>query len=56
MLDYHPQQLSQATIAEVLGVSQPAVSKSLQGTDPNDPEVRRIAALLGWIKLITNDA
>ena len=56
MLDYHPQQLSQATIAEVLGVSQQAISKSIQRTDPDDPEVKQIAALLGWIKLTTNDA
>ena len=56
MLDYHPQQLSQTTIADVLGVSQPAVSRSLQRTDPDDPEVKRIAALLGWIKLTTNYA
>ena len=51
MLDYHPQRLSQTTIAEVLGVSHQAISKSLRRTDPNDPEVRRVAALLGWIKL-----
>ena len=53
MLDYHPQRLSQTTIAEVLGVSHQAISKSLRRTDPNDPEVRRVAALLGWIKLAT---
>ena len=59
VVDYHPQQLSQATIADVLDVSQPAVSRSIQRTDPDDlddPEVKRIAALLGWIKVITNDA
>ena len=56
VVDYHTQQLSQATIADVLGVSQPAVSKSLRRTDPDDPEVKRIAALLGWIKLTTNHA
>ena len=56
MLDYHPQRLSQTTIAEVLGVSQQAISKSLHRIDPDDPEVGRIAALLGWVKLITNDA
>ena len=44
------------TIADVLDVSQQAISRSLQRTDPDDPEVRRIAALLGWIKLTTNDA
>ena len=44
------------TIADVLDVSQQAISRSLRRTDPNDPEVKRIAALLGWIKLITNDA
>ena len=51
--DYHPQQLSQTAIAGALGVSQQAISKSLLRTDPNDPEVKRIAALLGWIKLTT---
>ena len=56
MVDYHPQRLSQTTIAEVLGMSQPALSKSLRRTAPDDPEVKRIAALLGWVKLITNDA
>ena len=56
MVDYHPQRLSQTTIAEVLGVSQQAISKSLRRTDPNDPEVKRVAALLGWVKLATNDA
>ena len=55
-LDYHPRRLSQTTITEVLGVSHQAISKSLRRTDPNDPEVRRVAALLGWIKLATNDA
>ena len=56
MMDYHPHQLNQTTIAEVLGVSQQAISKSIQRIDPNDPEVRQVAALLGWIKLTTNDA
>ena len=56
MRDYHSQQLSQTTIAGVLGVSQPAVSKALQRTDPDDPEVTRVAALLGWVKFITSDA
>ena len=56
MVDYHPQRLSQTTVAEVLGMSQPALSKSLHRIDPDDPEVRRVAALLGWIKLATNDA
>ena len=51
VVDYHPQRLSQTTIAEVLGVSQQAISKSLRRTNPDDPEVRRVAALLGWIKL-----
>ena len=55
-LDYHPQRLSQTTIAEVLGVSQQAISKSLRRTNPDDPEVGRIAALSGWVKLTTNDA
>ena len=54
--DYHPRRLSQTTIAEVLGMSQPALSKSLRRTAPDDPEVKRIAALLGWVKLITNHA
>ena len=49
--DYHPWQLSQATIAAVLGVSQPAVCKSLRRTGADDPEAARAAALLGWIKL-----
>ena len=40
MVSYHPQQLSQSTIAKVLGVSQQAISKSLRRTDPNDPEVK----------------
>ena len=52
MVDYHPQRLNQTTIAEVLGVSQQAISKSLRRTAPDDPEVRRVAALLGWIKLV----
>ena len=56
VVDYHTRQLSQATIADVLDVSQQAISRSIQRTDPNDPEVRRIAALLGWIKLTTNHA
>ena len=56
MLDYHPQRLSQTTIAEVLGVSHQAISKSLRRAAPDDPEVGRVAALLGWIKLATNDA
>ena len=56
MLDYHPQRLCQATIAEVLGVSQPAISKSLLRTRTDDPEVKRVAALLGWVKFITSDA
>ena len=51
MLDYHPQRLSQTTIAEVLGVSQQAISKSLRRTNPDDPEVGRIAALSGWTNL-----
>ena len=51
MMNYHPQRMSQTTIAEVLGVSRQAVSKSLRRTDPNDPEVRQVAALLGWLKL-----
>ena len=50
LLDYHPQQLSQTAVAEVLDVSHQAISKSLRRTDPNDPEVRRVAALLGWIQ------
>ena len=50
-LDYHPQRLSQTTIAEVLGVSQQAISKSLRRTNPDDPEVGRIAALSGWTNL-----
>ena len=50
-LDYHPQRLSQTTIAEVLGVSQQAISKSLRRTNPDDPEVGRIAALSGWTTL-----
>ena len=50
-LDYHPQRLSQTTIAEVLGVSQQAISKSLRRTAPDDPEVGRIAALSGWTNL-----
>ena len=54
--DYHPQHPSQTVIADALGVSQQAISRSLQRTDPDDPEVRRIAALLGWIKLTTNHA
>ena len=54
--EYHPQQLSQTAIADVLGVSHQAISRSLRRTDPNDPEVRRLAALLGWVKLITNHA
>ena len=56
VVDYHPQQLSQATIADVFDVSQQAISRSLRRTDPDDPEVKRIAALLGWIKVTTNDA
>ena len=51
MVDYHPQRLSQTTIAEVLSVSHQAISKSLRRTNLDDPEVRRVAALLGWIKL-----
>ena len=51
MLDYHPGQLSQAAVADVLGVSQQAISRSLKRADPADPEVRRIAALLGWRNL-----
>ena len=51
MLNYHPQRLTQDTLADALGVSQQAISKSLRRTDPNDPEVRRTAALLGWLKL-----
>ena len=47
VVDYHTQQLSQATIADVLDVSQQAISRSLRRTDPDDPEVKRIAALLG---------
>ena len=47
VVDYHTRQLSQATIADVLDVSQQAISRSIQRTDPDDPEVRRIAALLG---------
>ena len=54
--DYHPQQPSQTAIAGALGVSHQAISRSLRRTDPDDPEVTRIAALLGWIKLITNHA
>ena len=56
VVDYHTEQLSQATIADVLDVSQQAISRSIQRTDLDDPEVKRIAALLGWIKVITNDA
>ena len=51
MLDYHPQKLCQETVAEVLGVSQPAISNSLRRVAVGDPEVKRIAALLGWIKI-----
>ena len=56
MVSYHPQQLSQSTIADALDVSHQAISRSLRRTDPNDPEVTRVAALLGWIKLATNHA
>ena len=51
IMNYHPQRMTQSSLAEVLGVSHQAISKSLRRTDPNDPEVRRVAALLGWIKL-----
>ena len=51
MVDYHPQRLSQTTIAEVLGVSHQAISKSLRRAAPDDPEVGRIAALSGWTNL-----
>ena len=53
MRDYHPKRLSQTVIAGALGVSHQAISKSLRRTDPNDPEIKRVAALLGWIKLAT---
>ena len=50
-LDYHPRRLSQTSTAEVLGVSQQAISKSLRRAAPDDPEVGRIAALSGWTNL-----
>ena len=47
MLDYHPQQLNQTTIAEVLGMSPPALSKSLRRIDPDDPEVKQDCCSVG---------